>query len=75
MVDIDSKKLMGLSIIPGGGLLLTQKHIKERRKRRQRVRPWTRKRDSKEAYYLIINGLRLTDKEDFRKYRYIKIKY
>ena len=41
---------------------------KERRKRRQWVRPWIRKRDSKGAYYLIINDLTLTDKEDFRKY-------
>ena len=38
-------------------------------------RPWIRKRDSKGAYYSIINDLRLTDKEDFRKYCYIKIKY
>ena len=30
------------------------------------MRPWIRKRDSKGAYYLIINDLRLTDK-DFRK--------
>ena len=59
---------MGLLIIAGGGLLLSQEHIKERRKRRQWVRPWIRKRDSKGAYYLIINDLTLTDKEDFRKY-------
>ena len=37
------------------------------RKRQQWVRPWIRKRGSKGAYYLIINDLRLTDKEDFRK--------
>ena len=61
-------KLMGLLIIAGGGLLLSQEHIKERRKRRQWVRPWIRKRDSKGAYYSIINDLKLTDKEDFRKY-------
>ena len=59
---------MGLLIITGGGLLLSQEHIKERRKRRQWVRPWIRKRDSKGAYYSIKNDLRLTNKEDFRKY-------
>ena len=59
---------MGLLIIAGGGLLLSQEHIKERRKRRQWVRPWIRKRDSKGAYYSIKNDLRLTNKEDFRKY-------
>ena len=75
MEDIDNNKLMGLLIITGGGLLLSQEHIKERRKRRQWVRPRIRKRDRKGAYYSIINDLRLTDKEDFRKYRYIKIKY
>ena len=47
MEDIDSNKLMGLLIIVGGNLLLGQEHIKERRKRRQWVRPWIRKRDSK----------------------------
>ena len=75
MEDIDNNKRMGLLIITGGGLLLGQEHIKERRKLRQWVRPWIRKRDSKGAYYSIINDLRLADKEDFRKYRYIKIKY
>ena len=68
MSDIDNNKLMGLLIIAGGGLLLSQEHIKERRKRRQWVRPWIRKRDSKGAYYSIKNDLRLTNKEDFRKY-------
>ena len=40
---------------------------KEKRKRRQWVSPWIRKRDSKGAYYSIINDLRLTDKENFWK--------
>ena len=40
-------------------------YIKEKRKRRQWVSPWIRKRDSKGAYYSIINDLRLTDKENF----------
>ena len=31
------------------------------------MRPWISKRDSKGTYYSIINDLRLTDKEDFRK--------
>ena len=62
MEDIDNNKLMGLLIITGGGLLLSQEHIKERRKGRQWVRPWIRKRDSKGACYSIINDLRLTDK-------------
>ena len=47
IVDIDNSKLMRLSIIAGGGLLLSQEHIKERRKRRKWVCPWIRKRDSK----------------------------
>ena len=66
MEDIDNNKLMGLLIITEGDLLLSQEHIKERRKRRRWVRSWIRKRDSKGAYYSIINDLRLTDKEDFR---------
>ena len=58
---------MELLIIAGGGeLILSQEHIKERKKRRQWVHPWIRKRDSKGAYFLTINDLRLTDKEDFR---------
>ena len=53
--------------IAGGGLLLNQEHVKQRRKRKQWVRPWIRKRDSEGAYYSIINYLRLTGKEKFRK--------
>ena len=49
MEDIDNNKLMGVLIITGGGLLLRQEHIKEKRKRRQWVRRWIRKRDSKGA--------------------------
>ena len=49
MEDIDNNKLMGVLIITGGSLLLRQEHIKEKRKRRQWVRPWIRKRDSKGA--------------------------
>ena len=67
MADIDNNKLMGLSIIAGGSLLLSQQHIKESRKQRKRVRFQIRKRDSKGAYYSIINDLSLVDK-DFRKY-------
>ena len=66
MEDIDNSKLMGLLIIAGEGLLLSQEHVKERKKRRQWLHPWIRKRDSKGAYYSIINDLRLTDKENFR---------
>ena len=40
---------------------------KERRKRRQWVRFWIRRTDSKGAYYSITNDLRLTDKENFWK--------
>ena len=74
MVDIDNNKLIGLLIITGLVLLLSQEHIKERRKQREHVRPWIRKRDSKGAYCSIINDLRLTDKEDFRKYRFSTVK-
>ena len=42
-------------------------YIKERRERRQWVQTWLRKTDSKGAYYSIINDLRLTNNEDFRK--------
>ena len=42
-------------------------YIKERRKRIQWVRFWIRKTDIKGAYHSIINDLRLTDKEDFRR--------
>ena len=67
MVNIDSNKLMGLLIIAGGGLLLSQEYIKQRRKRQKWVRPFIRKRDSKGGYYSIINESKLTYKEDFRK--------
>ena len=68
MADINNNKLMGFLIITRGGLLLSQEHIKERRKQRQWVRSSIRKRDCKGAHYSIINDLKLTDKEDFRKY-------
>ena len=71
MADIDNNKLIRLTIT-GVGLLLSQEQIKQRSKQRQWVRPLKRKRDSNGAFYLIINNLRLTDKEDSRKYRYIK---
>ena len=34
MEDIDNNKLMGLLIIAGGGLWLSQEHIKERRSKK-----------------------------------------
>ena len=68
MTDIDDNKLMRLLIIAAVVLLLSQEHVKERRKRRQWMRPWIRKRDSKGAYYSIRNDLKLTDNEGFRKY-------
>ena len=43
--DMDNKKLMISLIIAGGSLLFSQEHMKERRKRRQWVRPWIRKTD------------------------------
>ena len=67
MTEIDNSKLIGLLIIAGGGFLLSQNHIKERRKQRQWEHPWIRRRDNKGAYYSIINDVRLTDKEEFRK--------
>ena len=39
-----------------------------KRKEKTKKNLQVRKRDSKEAYYLIIHDLSLTDKEDFRKY-------
>ena len=42
---MDNKKLMISLIIAGGSLLFSQEHMKERRKRRQWVRPWIRKTD------------------------------
>ena len=71
MADTDNNKLMGLLIIAGGSLLLSQVCTKERRKQRKWMRIWIRKRDSIGAYcscYSIINDLSLTDKKDFRKY-------
>ena len=35
LVDIDNNKLMGLLTIAGGSLLLSQEHIKEKRKQRR----------------------------------------
>ena len=67
MTEIGNNKLMRLLIIAGGGLFLSQEHVKEERKRRKWMHPWTRKSDSKGEYYSIINDLRLTDKEDFGK--------
>ena len=71
-----NNKLTGLLIIAGGSLLSqehikerSQEHIKERRKQRKWALLRIRKRDSKEAYYLVMNDLTLTDKEDFRKYQ------
>ena len=68
MADRDNSKLTGLLISARGSLLLSQEHIKGRRKQRQWVRLRIRKRDSKGAYYSVINDVSLTDKEDFRKY-------
>ena len=65
MVDIDNND--GI-IIAGGSLLLSEEHIKERRKERKWVPFWIWKRYSKGAYYLIINDLSLGDKEDSGKY-------
>ena len=45
MADIDHNKLIGLLIIAREGSLLSQEHIKERRKRRQLMRPWIRKKE------------------------------
>ena len=66
--DINNNNLTVLLIIAVGSLLLNQEHIKERRKQRKWLRLRIRKRDSKGAYYLVINDLILTDKEDFRRY-------
>ena len=61
---------MELLIIAGGSLLLSQEHIKGKRKQKKQKKNgrWKRKTDSKGAYYSIINDLSLTDKADFRKY-------
>ena len=72
MEAIDNSKMMGFLIIAGEDLSLSKEHVKEWRKRRQWVRPWIRKRDSKGAYYSIMSDLRLTNKEDFRKYIFLK---
>ena len=60
---LNNNKRTGFLIIAGGSLLLSQEHIKERRKQRKWVR-LRKKRDSKGAYYSVINDLSLTDKED-----------
>ena len=61
MADIDNNKLMGLLIIAGGSLLVSQEHIKERRKQRKWVRFQIWKGDSKRVYYSIIKDLSLAD--------------
>ena len=63
-MDVDKNKLIGLLIISGGGLLPIQECIKQRGKQKPWVLSWIRKRDSKIAYYSIINDLSLIDKED-----------
>ena len=68
MEAIDNSKMMGFLIIAGEDLSLSKEHVKEWRKRRQWVRPWIRKG----AYYSIMSDLRLTNKEDFRKYIFLK---
>ena len=68
-----NNKLTGLLIIAGGSLLLSQEHINERRKQRKWALLRIRKRDSKEAYYSVMNDLSLADKEDFRKYQRMNI--
>ena len=65
MADMDNNKLPGLLIISWSDLLLSQEHIKERRERRLWVCPW--KRDSMWGCYSIINNLRLTEKEFWKK--------
>ena len=74
MADIDNNKLMGLLRIAGGGLLLSQEYIYERRKQRQWEHPWIRKRYSRGAYYFIMNDLRSMIKGSFRKSISIEIK-
>ena len=49
MADIDNNKLMGMLIIAGRGLLLSQEPIQERGKQRRWVNHLIKKRDSKGA--------------------------
>ena len=67
MAGIDSNRLIGLLVIAGLSLLLSQEYIKEKAKQRKWLRLRIRKRDSKEPYYSIIHDLSLAVK-DFRKY-------
>ena len=55
---------MELLIIAGGSLLLSQEHIKGKRKQKKQKKNgrWKRKTDSKGAYYSIINDLSLKEK-------------
>ena len=68
MADIDNNRLIGLLVIAGLSLLVSQEYIKQKGKQRKWLRLRIRKRDSKEPYYSIIYGLSLAVKEDFRKY-------
>ena len=68
MAENNNNKPMGLIIIAGRSMSLSQERIKGRRKQRKWLRLRIRKRDSKGKYYLGINNLGLTDKKDFRKY-------
>ena len=65
MTDIDNNKLMGLLIFAGGGLLLIQEHINEKRKWRQWVHPLIRK-----SILSDHNDLRLTAKEQIKIMRF-----
>ena len=65
--DIDSNKLVELLIIAAGGRVVTEPRTYSRKEKTKAMSASLDKKDSKGAYSSIINDLRLTDKEDFRK--------
>lgn len=55
-------------ILASSAELLKQNSLKKRKARKVWVKGWLLKRDEKGAYNNIMNELRLTDAESFRKY-------
>ena len=63
-MDIDNNKLL---IIARGGGITEPKTYQGKEKTKTMGASLDSRGDSKGAYFLIINDLRFTDKEDFRK--------
>ena len=65
---MDDLDLIAYFVSCGAYALIEELNKKTQVKRRIWTRDWLLKRQEKGAYNGILNELRLTDKEDFRKY-------